>query len=75
MAPVLTSGKVTGRRLGDVKAVAGKLTCSSRHIYRLSDAGRMPAPIRLGSLVRWDLDAIDQWIAAGCPSCRKGTHS
>jgi predicted DNA-binding transcriptional regulator AlpA len=62
-----------GRRLGDVQAVAVKCDCSPRHVYRMSDAGRMPAPLRLGALVRWDLDAIDQWIAAGCPSCRKGT--
>ena len=43
-----------------------------RHIYSIADAGRMPAPVRLASLVRWDLDEIDRWIAAGCPSLPKG---
>jgi len=61
-----------GRRLGDVKKVATKCDCSPRHVYRLSDRGAMPAPLRLGALVRWDLDEIDRWIAAGCPSCREG---
>ena len=54
----------------DVLAVGQKLTCSKRHVYRLSDAGKMPPPVKLGSLVRWSRSAIDDWIAAGCPSCR-----
>lgn len=56
----------------DVQAVARMLSCSARHVYRLRDAGRMPPPVRLGALVRWPKSAIDEWIAAGCPSCRKG---
>jgi excisionase family DNA binding protein len=54
----------------DVQAVAGMLGCSSRHVYRLSDAGRMPAPVRLGSLVRWSASSIREWIDQGCPSVR-----
>ena len=57
--------------LDDVQQVADRLGCSARHIYRLSDAGRMPAPVRLGSLVRWSRVAIDEWVAAGCPNCRQ----
>ena len=57
-------------KLGDVQAVAEKLGCSTRHVYRLSDAGKMPRPLKLGSLVRWNLTQIDEWIAQGCPSCR-----
>jgi excisionase family DNA binding protein len=72
MTAVEMPERATGRRLGDVQAVAQKLDCSPRHVYRMADAGRMPGPLRLGALVRWDLDAIDQWIAAGCPSMRKG---
>lgn len=59
-------------KLLDVQAVAEMLGCSPRHVYRLSDAGRMPAPVKLGSLVRWSASAIREWIDAGCPSCRKG---
>jgi excisionase family DNA binding protein len=72
MTAVVTPEKSLGRKLGDVNAVAEKCDCSPRHIYRLADSGRMPAPVRLGSLVRWDLEEIDRWIVAGCPSCRKG---
>jgi excisionase family DNA binding protein len=58
-------------KLWDVRAVAEMLGCSSRHVYRLSDAGRMPAPIKLGALVRWSAAAIQEWIDQGCPSVRK----
>lgn len=56
----------------DVKAVAALLGCSTRHIFRLADAGQMPAPVKLGSLVRWPRGAVEAWIAAGCPSCPLG---
>jgi excisionase family DNA binding protein len=56
----------------DVQAVAKMLACSSRHVYRLCDSGRMPSPVRLGALVRWSRKSITDWLLAGCPSCRKG---
>ena len=58
-------------KLIDVRNVAELLGCSIRHVYRLSDAGRMPAPVKLGSLIRWPRIAIEDWIAAGCPSSRR----
>ena len=62
-------------KLFDVQQVGKLLNCSPRHVYRLADAGRMPRPLRLGSLVRWNRAAIEDWIAAGCPSCNgKGTR-
>jgi excisionase family DNA binding protein len=54
----------------DVKAVAAMLGCSPRHIYRLSDAGKMPAPVKLGALVRWRRDEVETWIAGGCRPVR-----
>jgi len=61
-----------GVQLLDVQAVAEMLGCSTRHVYRLSDSGRMPAPVKLGALVRWDRAALADWIAQGCPSAQKG---
>jgi excisionase family DNA binding protein len=62
-------------QLLDVGAVAEMLGCSPRHVYRLSDAGRMPGPMKLGALVRWSAASIREWIDQGCPSVRamKGT--
>ncbi len=59
----------------DVKSVALLLGgCSIRHVYRLSDAGRMPRPIKLGALVRWRRAALESWIASGCPHQQPGGH-
>ncbi|MBN2559400.1 MAG: helix-turn-helix domain-containing protein [Phycisphaerae bacterium] len=61
---------VVSAELLDVRAVASLLDCSSRHIYRLSDAGRMPRPLKLGQLVRWRRAEVLDWIAGGCRSVR-----
>ncbi len=65
---------IESARLLDVVAVAAMLDVSSRHVYRLADAGHMPRPVKLGGAVRWDRDAIKDWIDAGCPTvdCRQG---
>jgi excisionase family DNA binding protein len=55
----------------DVRAVAQLLNCSARHVWRMSDAGRMPSPIRLGAAVRFRRADIDQWIRDGCPPVRR----
>ncbi|HEX2972658.1 MAG TPA: helix-turn-helix domain-containing protein [Tepidisphaeraceae bacterium] len=60
-----------GAELLDVQAVATLLDCSSRHVYRLSDAGRMPRPVKLGALVRWNRATVLEWINAGCPEVRR----
>jgi len=57
-------------RLLDVNAVARFLSCSTRHVYRLADSGRMPRPQKLGALVRWDRVELEKWLADGCPTCR-----
>ena len=75
MTESVTAPKLSAKLLGDVGSIAEFLDCSTRHVYRLSDSGRMPKPIKLGSLVRWSLrtgdpmTGIEDWIEAGCPSC------
>jgi excisionase family DNA binding protein len=53
-------------RLIDVRTVASLLNCSPRHVFRLCGSGRLPAPVKLGGLVRWSRDEIESWIAGGC---------
>ena len=55
----------------NVGDVATLLRCSRRHVYRLVDAGRMPAPVKIGALIRWSRASIEEWIAAGCPSVQR----
>ena len=69
MTTIPASGPSTGTyTVGDVAELLG---CSTRHVRRLADAGRMPRPLStIGRLVRWRRADVDQWLAAGCPSCR-----
>ncbi len=55
-----------------VHDVARMLNCSARTVYRLTDTGRMPKPVKLGALIRWPRETVTHWIAADCPACRDG---
>ena len=54
-----------------VSEVADMLTCSTRHVFRMADEGAMPAPVHLGSLVRWSRTQLETWINDGCPSVKR----
>lgn len=63
----------TDPALLDVRDVAALLRCSPRHVRRLADAGRMPAPVKLGALLRFRRDMITSWLADGCKPVRTVT--
>lgn len=65
-SPTVLSGRDV--ELLDVGQVARLLNCSQRHVFRLAEADRMPAPVRLGSLVRWRRVQILAWVDEGCPA-------
>ena len=46
---------------------AERLGVSRTAFYRLSRAGRLPLPVRLGRSVWWRSAELDAWVAAGCP--------
>jgi len=69
--PTIITPADASAKLFDVQAVAEMLGCSQRHVYRMADAGRMPAPIKLGSLVRWSATALREWIDGGCKPVRQ----
>ena len=50
--------------------VSRLLAVSRLTIFRWRAAGRLPAPVRVGRVVRWRRSEIIAWIDAGCPSCR-----
>jgi excisionase family DNA binding protein len=64
------AGLASVAELLTVNDVAAMLSCSTRHVRRLIDAGLCPAPLRLSKLVRLRRSDIEQWIADGCPRCR-----
>ncbi len=53
VAPVV----VTARQL------AIMLQVSKRTLFRMRSAGRLPAPLRVGGVVRWRLQDVQNWIA------------
>jgi predicted DNA-binding transcriptional regulator AlpA len=62
----------TNAELLDVRAVAAMLGgCSTRHVYRLADTGRMPRPIKLGQLTRWRRAELVDWLNVGCAPVRR----
>jgi excisionase family DNA binding protein len=46
--------------------LAALLGISTRTLWRLRSAGRLPEPVRLGGAVRWRREDIQKWIADGC---------
>ena len=61
---------VVAAELLAVPDVAALLGCSRRHVYRMSDAGKLPRPVRLGQLVRWRRTELADWLSRGCPPVR-----
>jgi predicted DNA-binding transcriptional regulator AlpA len=59
----------------DVRVVATMLSMSERSVWRLSDAGKLPAPVRIGRMVRWSRSDIMQWVNDGCPAIRTWRRS
>jgi excisionase family DNA binding protein len=54
----------------DIKEVARLLGhCSTRHVHRLADSGRMPRPVKLGTLIRWRRTELIAWLNDGCKPC------
>ena len=47
--------------------VAELLGCSSAHVERLRADGKMPLPVRVGTLLRWRAAELEKWVASGCP--------
>lgn len=55
-------------QLLSAKSLGQLLALSKRQVFRLNSCGKIPAPIRIGGSVRWDLErAIKPWLAAGAP--------
>lgn len=54
--------------LVNANQLAEMLAISVRHVWRMKSSGKLPAPIKMGSCVRWKLQHINDWISMGCPS-------
>lgn len=70
-APVSQPGELSSEPADQILATASDIArmmrISTRSLWRLRSGGQMPEPLRIGGAIRWRLDEIKQWIAAGCP--------
>lgn len=55
----------------DAGQLADMLGLSVRTVRRLDSSGKLPRPLRIGGAVRWSLEEISSWMAAGCPDRQK----
>jgi excisionase family DNA binding protein len=60
-------------RLIKVDELAEMLGVSTRTLYRMVSAHKVPEPIRLGGCTRWRLDLVREWIEQGCPDLKGAT--
>lgn len=60
-------GKQPVPLLLDANEAARLLSISSRTLWKLASAGRVPEPVRLGRSVRWRPSELQAWVDAGCP--------
>lgn len=51
----------------DSRQVGELLNLSTRTVWRLLSAGKLPKPVRIGRSVRWSRSDLETWIANGCP--------
>ncbi|APW60526.1 helix-turn-helix transcriptional regulator [Paludisphaera borealis] len=57
----------SGTLLIDAEEVARRLDVSSRTVWRLNSAGKLPKPVAVGGSKKWRSDEIRRWVEAGCP--------
>ena len=58
-----TTNRPTAPRLWDIAKVAEHFDCSCATVRRLSKVGKLPAPIKIGGMVRWRPEDIEQFTA------------
>lgn len=56
----------------DATGVGTMLGLSARTVRRLNSAGALPRPLRCGGSVRWRVQDVRDWVAAGCPGREVG---
>lgn len=51
----------------NARQLASLLQCSVNYVFVMKRGGKLPPPLRLPGILRWDKDVIAKWIDAGCP--------
>ncbi len=56
--------------LTSARSLARMFSVSTRTVWRLRSAGKLPRPLSVGGSVRWRLTDIRLWESMGCPDQR-----
>ena len=62
-----TENKNQTCQLLTAKDAAKLCRLSKRSWFRLSSAGRIPKPVRIGGSVRWRQSDVELWLSMNCP--------
>ncbi|MCD8141155.1 MAG: helix-turn-helix domain-containing protein [Planctomycetaceae bacterium] len=57
--------------LMDANGAAALCGVSRSTWFKLAATGKLPRPIKLGRVTRWNREELQAWIAAGCPAREK----
>ena len=68
MATIIRANEAIEPVMITARQLAVLLQVSTRQVWRMLSAGRVPKPIRVGGIVRWRMAEVENWIAEGCPS-------
>jgi predicted DNA-binding transcriptional regulator AlpA len=47
------------------------LNIGKTSFYEMKATGRLPKPVRIGTIQRWRLADVEKWLQLGCPSLEK----
>ncbi len=56
------------------REAAKLLKVSDRMLFGMQKSGAIPGAVKLGRLVRWNLQTLKSWLEAGCPPVVKKTN-
>ena len=67
LKPAVAYLKSCGRLLLDTDDMATFLGIPAKAVRYMTWTTRLPLPMRLGGLVRWNVIHLLPWVEAGCP--------
>lgn len=51
-----------------VQELSRELRISVRQLWTMTSRGTLPPPVRIGRVVRWKVQDIENWVASDCPA-------
>ncbi|NOT02793.1 MAG: helix-turn-helix domain-containing protein [Phycisphaerales bacterium] len=54
-------------QLLNVRELAARLRISTRQVWKLQSAGRLPRALRIARATRWKEEDVNRWCQLNCP--------